>query len=731
MNEFIEQFLLEARELSAQASSDLLALERTPGDAGLLNNVFRAFHTLKGAAGIVDFAAMARALHAVEDVLARARAASQPLPGEDIDKCLASLDQVDAWLDAMEAIGDLPPHADARADDIVRLFAPGEHVAAEPRNASGDWAPDFLERHPAHARRARVALRYRPPADCFYRHEDPVDWLAGAPGLLAMELAPAAPWPPLARMDPFACNVVATALLAASPQQVQDFVAGRDSDVELHVIAGPPAGWPARAFDVLEVQRTILQQTAGPGAAGRLGAVGRVAASVLRGAGEAALAQAVEDAAAASIASLDPAPLSQAIDQAVQRAGAQPSSDEAPPAARANAPEEPVSRTLRVDVARIDALVALAGEIAVAKNALGHAALLARDPHRASALPAMLKEQHASLDRLVRDLQDAVVSIRVLPLRHVFQRFPRLVRDMAASLGKSVRLVVEGEATEADKTIVEALFEPLLHVLRNALDHGVEPPAERAARNKPAQATLRLRASRVGESVVVEAADDGRGLDGARIRAAAAARGLGSPETLAAMPDREAMDLIFAPGFSTAASVTDVSGRGVGMDSVRTAVERLGGVVTLESVPGEGTTVRFTLPYSVIMTRLMLVEAHGQTFGVPFDSIIETVRARRADIAPLGGERAIVLRGKTVPIIDLAGLLGQAGAPAGDEDANLVVATMNGQSVAFEVERFGGRMDLMLKPAEGLLACVKGVAGATLMGDGRVLIVLDMEGLLA
>jgi two-component system chemotaxis sensor kinase CheA len=351
-----------------------------------------------------------------------------------------------------------------------------------------------------------------------------------------------------------------------------------------------------------------------------------------------------------------------------------------------------------------------------------------------------LKDQHALLDRLVAELQRSVLGIRVLPLHHVFQNFPRLVREMAQDLGKSVRLVVEGQATEADKATVEALFEPLLHVMRNALDHGVEPTEERIAAGKSPSATVQLRATREGDKVIVEVTDDGRGIDARKIRQRAARLGLASETALAEMTDQAVIELIFSPGFSTAASVTSVSGRGVGMDAVRTAVMRLGGRVTVTSQAGAGTSVRIILPFAVMLLRVMTVDVSGQTFGIPIETVIETARVPRDQIRRLGAARVFVQRERTVPLVRLGEVLGLSESACLDADARIVVVSVSGQNGtghdtieqtgALEVDVLGERIDVMLKPMEGLLAGVRGFAGTALLGDGRVLIVLDLAELL-
>ena len=623
MNEFVEQFLIESRELVAQGNDDLLALEKNPGDKEHLDGAFRALHTLKGAAGIVDFVAMTRALHAAEDVLSAVRTNSTPVTPLLIDMCLACLDQVGAWLDQMQAAaGEIPADADVRADDIVRRFA----------------------------------------------------GLGGADKALVVPEA----------------------------------------------AAGEAGGSSPIGLSILEAQKLLLAEGSEEGAAGKRESAGRVAANVLRHHGHALDAADLEGRLQTALLAGEAKEMMAAIDRIIESLSAP-----APrPADRSVTPSQDV--TLRVDVERIDALVRLTGELLIAKNAIGHSARLAQGTADAAQLAVMLKNQHLSLDRLVTELQRSVFSLRVLPFHHVFQRFPRLVREMAVALGKPARLVIEGAATEADKTIVEAIFEPLLHVLRNGLDHGLESASEREALGKPATATIRLRATREGDRVVIEVEDDGRGIDVERVRAVARRRNLMPDAALEGLSDEGVIDLIFAPGFSTASQVTDLSGRGVGMDVVRTTVERLGGRVAVSSRPRQGTMVRIALPFTVMMTRVLTVESGGQVFGVPMDSVVETVRVAREAIMPVGATHAMVVRERTLPVLDLGAALGRR-PTVSTGDASVLIVNVGGAWGGLEVDRLGDRLDVMLKPPDGLLAGIPGIDGTTLLGDGRVLIVLDLE----
>jgi two-component system, chemotaxis family, sensor kinase CheA len=735
MNEFVEQFLLESRELVAQAVDDLMALEDRPNDKESLDGAFRAFHTLKGAAGIVDFDAMARMLHAAEDILAALRESNTQIAPNVLDECLASLDLTSHWLDAMQSSGVAPSTANGEADAMIARLA-GLHDAGEDGQREDDQRalskPSiWLERLRAAAgdlvSGPHTALRYVPSADAFYQGYDPLKTVAALPRLVVMDLALTDPVSTLDTMNAFNCGLEIFALIDATAAEVRSAIEGapgRSEIIELllQATATPQGNPPSKAMTLLEAQLSILREPELHGLVGRIAAAGRTAANALLYLRRADLAADVDRATVTAQAELTIAPLVSVIERALRDV----SPSESP--ARGEDIVQPVApRALRVDMERVDAMVKLTGELIVVKNAIGHLSKLLQASQDSAAAVATLREQHALFDRLAMELQSAVLRIRVLPLRSVFRRFPRLVREMAGSIGKTVRLVTEGDGTEADATIVDALFEPLLHVLRNAVDHGIEPPDQRAAAGKPAMGTIVLRAARDADTVRIEVADDGGGIDVDRVRAVARARGVASEEALTAMTDAEAIELVFAPGFSTAAAVSDLSGRGVGMDSVKTAIERLGGRVTLESRPGARTIVGLILPFSLMMTRIMTVEVSGQAFGLPLDGVLETTIIDRERIASIGAGRAFVLRDRTVPLINLADTLGIARDDTCRSQAKIVILQSAGQIGGVEVDRLGERMDVMLTPMDGLLGSMKGVAGTTLLGDGRVLIVLDAE----
>lgn len=388
------------------------------------------------------------------------------------------------------------------------------------------------------------------------------------------------------------------------------------------------------------------------------------------------------------------------------------------------------ARTLRVDAARIDRLADLVGEMVIAKNALAHLAKqIGEGLDRKHAAQGLLANQ-AAIERLVADLHGAVMDVRMMPMRDIFRRFPRAVRNIAARLGKSIDFSMEGEEVEADKAVVEGLFDPLLHILRNAVGHGAEPEHLRLETGKPATTRIVLRARRDGDRVVVEVEDDGRGIEPAAIRQAARDRGIAQAADLDRLSDAEAVDLIFAPGFSTAAEVTDLSGRGVGMDAVRSAVERLGGQASVQSRQGRGTTIRLSLPLTVVVTRIMAVQLGADLYGVPLDAVVETAFVPASHVLPVREAQAFVWRDRTLPLVRLADLLEVPCAPEPPARLKVVVMAAGDELVGVVVDGFAQRMDVLMRPMSGILAHMPGVIGTTLLGDGSVLVILDIPELI-
>jgi two-component system chemotaxis sensor kinase CheA len=529
--------------------------------------------------------------------------------------------------------------------------------------------------------------------------------------------------------------------------------------------AEPAPDAAAKAIlNVLEVQREVLSMPDDAAwLAGRIKAAIASLSGCLRASGRAHEEPALQAAAAAALAAGSAGPVAQwlatafpaatkaqvpaavappVLAQALDAAGvpaplestAAAAAGLAEPDGRMNRRAEDANsaKTLKVDQVKVDRLMNLIGEMVVAKNAIPYLASRAENVFGVRELSREIKTQYAVINRISEEMQDAIMQVRMMPVSFVFQRFPRLVRDTSRKLGKEVNLVLEGQDTAADKNIIESLGDPLVHIVRNSLDHGLEMPDVRLALGKPALGTLKIVARQESDRVVIEISDDGKGIDPEVIKQKAYQKGLIDESMLDRMSDQEAINLVFAAGFSTAEVVSDLSGRGVGMDVVRTAVERVNGSIALDSVKGQGTTLRLSLPLSMAVTNVMTIASDGQMFGVPMDMVVETVRVPSAAVRQIKQRQVTVLRGRTVPLLSLNSLLGLAAPPLTNDDDELaaLVVRVGDESVGLLVDEFHGTADIILKPLMGVLSSLRAYSGSALMGDGSVLIVLNLKEML-
>jgi two-component system chemotaxis sensor kinase CheA len=381
--------------------------------------------------------------------------------------------------------------------------------------------------------------------------------------------------------------------------------------------------------------------------------------------------------------------------------------------------------TIRIDTGRLDQVLNLSGEIGLTKNRLTclRAEILA-GKNGADTLKA-LDEAVSQLDLLVGDLQNAVMKTRMQPIGRLFQKYPRLARDLARQLGKDVELVLEGEETEIDKTMIEDLNDPLVHLVRNAVDHGVDNPEERAAAGKPSKSVIRLSAQQVGDHITIEIADDGRGIRPDVIRRKALEKGLIDVETANSLDERQSLNLIFLPGFSTKEQISDVSGRGVGMDVVKTNILKLNGRIDIKSTVGQGSVFTITLPLTLAILPVLIVRLGTQPFAVPLSMVREIIPIQAQDVQQVSGRATLVVRDEVLPVKTLASLIGW---PDGAAPAFGVLMQSAESAFVLAIDGFIGRDDVVIKPLSDVKP--RGVAGATLSGDGQVVLVLDMEELL-
>ena len=387
------------------------------------------------------------------------------------------------------------------------------------------------------------------------------------------------------------------------------------------------------------------------------------------------------------------------------------------------------SSTIRVDHEKLDHLMNLIGELIINRNRYSMLARQLEDATSAevSTIAQNLTDTTYSMVRISDDLQDTIMKVRMVPIASVFSRFPRLVRDLSRKSGKEVELIMAGEDTELDKSVVEVIGDPLVHLIRNSVDHGIEPEATRLERGKPAKGTVALRAFYKGNSVIIEIEDDGKGIDPEKMREVAVRKGIISQEDARALDDQEAMELVFAPGFSSAEAITDISGRGVGMDVVRTNIKNLKGSISINSEVGKGTTFTLSLPLTLAIIDALMVTVSGQTYAIPLDAVTETSKVESRRLTDINGRKVLTLRGEVLGLVDLAELLGlPVTTPLqGQGMLSLVVMHDNGRRLGLVVDRLQERQEIVIKPLGSYLGDIRGISGATIMGDGNVILILD------
>jgi two-component system chemotaxis sensor kinase CheA len=782
MNPLLAQFLAEANDLLAQVDEGLLQLERMPGDPELVNEVFRAAHTFKGSSGLFDFPELTRLTHAAEDLLDAVRGGRLALDSQMTDDLLAAFDLIRGWLAYMTAHERLPGSAGADAAGLTaRLRAPlgGDTVPAVaavgvPAPVT-DAAPDWLAWFEA-GWLTEIAtwldttsstmrfVRYAPDSDCFFRAEDPLHLVRQVPALERLGVVQPPAWPDPDEYDEYSCLlsfVLATRaahgelvhLFRYVPDQVQ--IVELDAGAITRHLSGEPPLTPEApvtvaitpmvdselAADARALLHAAYRALTIPGAVTegtRLRSVRHSVTAAARALGLAVdltgsgpddlIAMVVRLAGEAAPA---PAPATAAMVPDTSDLAVPPPAPMVVPAETAGRADDPGgqvgTRVLKVDQEKVDRLMELVGELNVAKNGLTFLADAAEEEFGSRVLSRRIKDQYAGMHRIAEELQAAVMDVRMLPLSVAFGRFPRLVRDLSRRLGKAIELVTEGGETMADKDVIEALGDPLVHLVRNSLDHGIEPADERIAAGKHGAARLTLTAVADGDAVIVEVSDDGRGVDPERVKRKAYEKGLISEEELETLTDTEAVDLVFRAGFSTADQVSDLSGRGVGMDAVRASVEKLGGTVTMRSRLGQGTSTRLRLPLSMAVTQVMVVSVAGQRFGIPVDLVVETVRVPAGEMSRVLHQEVVMMRGEVVPVIDLARALDMPWTPDPGADRAILVVSVNGQRIGLLVSQFHREVDVILKPMEGLLAYADEFSGTALLGDGLVLLVLNLK----
>ncbi|WP_197457422.1 chemotaxis protein CheW [Crenobacter luteus] len=700
MSQFHQVFFDEAEEHLAAMESLLLAVDLAAPDAEDLNAIFRAAHSIKGGAATFGFADLADFTHVMENLLDRVRRGELALTAAMVDVCLESKDALKTLLTAHRG----GPEAEAAwvADLRSRLSALSRGDAV---------APAAVEADPFVAHTARPPSCDEPGVLHTLYVEIDATAAVDMPALLdklgrlgtvslAREGSADAPWLLVFTSELAETELAETLAFAVAPGLYRVLDGRVEEDDGFGLFLSAPAGEPAA---------TVASEDEGFGLFAPLPAPAAPPAS----------AGYEED----GFGLFAPLPAQSSQPDAAAVPGSAPSAAPAsvsPGGRERAAPAAAVENSLRVSTEKVDTLLNLVGELVITQSML---------QQYGSELDPVLHERLlngiAQLERNSRELQEAVMSIRMTPVASVFNRFPRVVRDLAAKLDKEVELKMVGEHTELDKGFVEKLSDPLTHLVRNSLDHGIEPPEVRRAKGKAPVGRLTLRAFHQGGSIVIEVNDDGAGLDRERILAKARERGMTVSDS---MSDAEVWSLIFEAGFSTAAEVTDVSGRGVGMDVVRKNIHAMGGRIEIDSLPDYGTTMRIRLPLTLAILDGMSVRVGRDTFVLPLGFVLESLQPAAADVRSVAGRgRVVNMRGDYVPIVTLSGFFGDIdGAMSEPSEGILIIVESEGIRAAVLVDELVGQQQFVVKNLETNYRKVGGLSGATILGDGQVALILDV-----
>ncbi|MFL4095004.1 chemotaxis protein CheA [Pseudomonas aeruginosa] len=739
--EILQDFLVEAGEILEQLSEQLVELESRPDDMDLLNAIFRGFHTVKGGAGFLQLNALVECCHIAENVFDILRKGERRVSSELMDVVLQALDTVNAMFDQVREQSEPTPATPELLAALARLAEPEGAEPAEPVQAPPAAVPPAEPAAPPEAPAQSASSditddEFEQLLDALQGDEAPASAVAEAPAAPAGDEISDAEFealldqlhgkgkfvPPAVSAEPAQVPAEAVEPAAAAAgddisddefEALLDELHGKGKFGDVPEAAGTPAA-PAAAAPAA----APAEQGKAPAAAGGDEISDDEFESLLdelhgkgkfNGASEAVAAAA---AVAKNIAAKSPA--------------AKPVAPAKAAAARPAAPDRPAASeaetTVRVDTARLDEIMNMVGELVLVRNRLVRLGLNSGDEAMAKAV--------ANLDVVTGDLQMSVMKTRMQPIKKVFGRFPRLVRDLARNMKKEINLELVGEETDLDKNLVEALADPLVHLVRNAVDHGIESPEEREAAGKPRVGQVVLSAEQEGDHILLMITDDGKGMDAEVLRNKAVEKGLLERDAADRLTDLECYNLIFAPGFSTKTEISDVSGRGVGIDVVKTKISQLNGTVNVFSQKGSGSKIVIKVPLTLAIMPTLMVMLGSQAFAFPLVNVNEIFHLDLSRTNVVDGQEVVIVRDKALPLFYLKRWLVPSAAHEEQGEGHVVILSVGTQRIGFVVDQLVGQEEVVIKPLGKMLQGTPGMAGATITGDGRIALILDVPSML-
>ncbi|NWA26241.1 chemotaxis protein CheA [Pseudomonas gingeri] len=748
--EILQDFLVEAGEILEQLSEQLVELESRPDDADLLNAIFRGFHTVKGGAGFLQLNELVECCHIAENVFDILRKGERRVDSELMDVVLEALDAVNGMFSEVRERGPITAATPELLAALARLAEPAgaEEVAApvaevaEPEpvaeSESGDITDNEFEllldslnsvkaEAEAEAPKAVAAAQGEAGSDEITdaEFESLLDQLHGK-GQFAAD-AVAAPTPSAAPPAASGGAEKSTDITDDEFEALLDQLHGKGSfkvealdTTAASAQAAEKTG--AASGDLITDQEfeSLLDELHGKGKFTEVAAATAVATPV-----------ASKPAAAAAPAPAAKAPAPVAATPSPAKAAPAPAAAAAPAPARAPAPaaaagEKPAASeaetTVRVDTARLDEIMNMVGELVLVRNRLVRLGLNSGDEAMSKAV--------SNLDVVTADLQTAVMKTRMQPIKKVFGRFPRLVRDLARQLKKEINLELVGEETDLDKNLVEALADPLVHLVRNSVDHGIEEPADREAMGKSRSGRVILSAEQEGDHILLSISDDGKGMDADVLRSIAVKKGLMDKDAADRLSETDCFNLIFAPGFSTKTEISDVSGRGVGMDVVKTKIAQLNGTINIYSTKGKGSKIVIKVPLTLAIMPTLMVMLGNQAFAFPLVNVNEIFHLDLSRTNVVDGQEVVIVRDKALPLFYLKRWLVSSAAHEEQREGHVVILSVGTQRIGFVVDQLVGQEEVVIKPLGKMLQGTPGMSGATITGDGRIALILDVPSML-
>ena len=699
--EILQDFLVEAGEILELLSEQLVELESSPDDMALLNAIFRGFHTVKGGAGFLQLNELVECCHIAENVFDILRKGERRVDSELMDVVLQALDAVNAMFSQVRERVEPTPATPELLAALARLAEPASADApsvatdvAAPVAADDEFEQMLQAIDTPPAVESAAAASDEITDDEF---ESLLDQLHGKGQFSAAPAEAETPAEPVAAAGDEITDEEFEALLDQLHGKGQfNEPAATPASAPAVAETGAPAAGDNITDDEFEA---LLDQLHGKGKF-EPESVAPVAA----------VAAAAQPAAVAKSAPRQPA--------------AAPSKAEAAPraAAPAEKPASDAETTVRVDTARLDEIMNMVGELVLVRNRLVRLGANSGDEAMSKAV--------SNLDVVTADLQSAVMKTRMQPIKKVFGRFPRLVRDLARNLKKEINLELVGEETDLDKNLVEALADPLVHLVRNAVDHGIESPEDREAAGKPRVGRVVLSAEQEGDHILLMITDDGKGMDANILRAKAVEKGMLDKDAAERLSDLECYNLIFAPGFSTKTEISDVSGRGVGMDVVKTKISQLNGTVNVFSTKGQGSRVVIKVPLTLAIMPTLMVMLGNQAFAFRLVNVNEIFHLDLSRTNVVDGQEVVIVRDKALPLFYLKRWLVQGAEQDEQREGHVVILSVGNQSIGFVVDQLVGQEEVVIKPLGKMLQGTPGMSGATITGDGRIALILDVPSML-